>query len=96
MPPKAKTEISVYITTNRSEEWIWKTGKTNVAIPRAKQLYGRADLLCAVPVEQGLIINIDNVPAKGHANISGFPTRRSEQKEIALRLASEAELIINY
>ena len=95
IPPKTKSEISVYVTTDRSEQWIWKTGETHVSLPMGKNLLGRADLCVKTPLGLGLAVEVDNVPATGHANISEFPEGRSQRRLKAARLASDAELVIN-
>lgn len=86
--PDRNGETSVFRTSEMSANNIWDTGK-EVARRRDKPLIGRADIITSVVVSNGLQA-VPQEPPEKHANIIGWSSEKSEQKEVALILASEA------
>lgn len=86
--PDRNGETSVFRTSEMSANNIWDTGK-EVARRRDKPLIGRADIITSVVVSNGLQA-VPQEPPEKYANIIGWSSEKSEQKEVALILASEA------
>ena len=86
--PDRNGETSVFRTSEMSANNIWNIGR-EVAIRRGKPLIGRADIITGVVVSNGLQI-VPQEPPEKHANIIGWSSEKSKQKEVALILASEA------
>ncbi|MFZ3136188.1 MAG: hypothetical protein WA126_02215 [Thermodesulfovibrionales bacterium] len=86
--PDRNGETSVFRTSEISANNIWNIGR-EVAKRRDKPLIGRADIITAVVVSNGLQA-VPQEPPEKHANIIGWSSEKSEQKEVALILASEA------
>jgi len=86
--PNGKT--SVFRTAGLQQEGIWKIGE-DVAVPRQKKLYGRADLTASRVFDAGLHIEADDVPPR-HANLTAWPDESSKQMAIALELTASARL----
>jgi hypothetical protein len=72
------------------EEVLSLGGETAKALN--KTLYGRADIQ-ALKCKVGSLKVVKDPTQKNpnHANIKGFPSEKSEQKAIALKLAAEAK-----
>ncbi len=85
--------ISVFEIDGLAEPAIWALGKAEVAIPRDKPLYARADL------ESGAVtraeLRLVQTPPPRHANLLGWPSDRSDQQLVAMRLSQEAQLVLN-
>jgi len=89
MPPKGKTEVSVYRIQELSTTEIWQIGDDFVAHPSSRVLLGRADMRTEHAHRQGLDIRPDIQPHPRHANICGFPADNSEKvRMLALELAA--------
>jgi hypothetical protein len=89
MPPKGKTEVSVYRIKGLATTEIWQIGDDFVAQPRCQILLGRADLHAEHAYSQGLDVKPDIQPHPRHANICGFPANESEKvRMLALELAA--------
>ena len=91
--PAPNRETSVFIITDLQEREIWDLGENHVASPLSKKLYGRADIYANHVKENDLDVRVDDNPHR-HANIINWPNETSEQKIIAMQLASKAELIL--
>jgi hypothetical protein len=89
LPAKDKT-LSVFKTENLKEDKIW--GLADQFVSPDKKIEFRADALAKIFKETGLILQFDNKPER-HVNITGWPDDKHEQKDIALRLASNSKLI---
>lgn len=92
MPPP-NFKLSVFRIDNLPEPEIWKIGLKRVVskMPQARNLYGRADNQALNILENNLQIDPDNKPRR-HANITGWPELKEEQKSIAQELAAKASL----
>ena len=87
--PAPDLNLSVYQTKDLSDDKIWKIG--NRVKGDDKKLHGRGDILVRSVCQRGLKIIPDNTPPL-HANISGWPKDKMEQKQIADKLAADATL----
>lgn len=87
--PKDNT-TSVFRISYISDDEIWNIGDS-VGVMREKPTLGRADIASDVVIAKDLKI-VPEEPPERHANIIGWPNDISEQKMIALELASEAML----
>jgi len=86
MPHPMLIELSVFMTKGLPEKKIWKIGK-RVARRSERTLYGRADVSVSKVLNAGLRIDPDRWPSR-HANIVGWPQKKSEQKLIAIKLST--------
>ena len=91
--PNAAGKTSVFRIKDLTSNDIWTLGESEVASKVSKTLYGRADILSSVIITNKLTIDQDDKPPR-HANITSWPTEKSEQKLIALELASQAHLYL--
>ena len=84
--------LSAFRIGTITESEIWEIGK-DIEIKREQELYGRADILIKIVLDNNLGIDIDDSP-KYHVNILGWPTDDDKDriKDIAMELASKAEL----
>ena len=89
--PAPDLKLSVFQTKDLSSENIWKIG--NEIKPENKRLHGRGDIIARSVYQEGLEVIPDNTPPL-HANISGWPEDRTEQRQIANNLAADAELCL--
>jgi len=92
LPPK-NLLCSVTRHLQATDDEIWTIGQCG-ALERGATLYGRADVRSQVCADAGLVVL--KVPVKGnvnHADVSGWPDDKSEQKMIAQELAAAATLV---
>jgi len=88
--PHPHRELSVTRHRGAAEEEIWAIGK-QVAAQRAKPLMGRADIEVAACETQGLLVKAAPLPENpNHANVTGWPREKHEQKHRAMELANRA------
>lgn len=84
-------ETSVFRISELLNTEIWDIGiKEVVKEEQGKSLIGRADVLTSIVTGNGLEV-IPQEPPPRHANIAGWPDEKSEQKQIAMELAAEAQ-----
>jgi hypothetical protein len=84
-------ETSVFRISELLNTEIWDIGiKEVVKEEQGKSLIGRADVLTSIVTGNGLEV-IPQEPPPRHANIVGWPDEKSEQKQIAMELAAEAQ-----
>ncbi|MFQ5779358.1 MAG: hypothetical protein ACE5HN_01070 [Nitrospiria bacterium] len=95
MPPSS-LRLSVYRSSELSENTIWELGDRNVAAPRSKPLIGRADILAlaVLDADEELKVEPDPTPHPRHANIAGWPAQKDKQKLIAIKLANNAKFFL--
>jgi len=93
--PPANRRLSVFETTNSTEENIWALGGKHVAAPREKPLYGRADLGSNAIERAGLVIE-PSAPPPAHADLIGWPDDVGWVADIALQLSLQARLVLNH
>jgi hypothetical protein len=91
--PHPHIDLSVTRQKNITESKLWELGN-DVAVIRNRILHGRADIAAESIFLNRLIIE-PSEPPLNHANIKGFPEEKSEQKLIAMELASKSEFIAN-
>ena len=89
--PAPNGETSVFRISNLLDNEIWGIGDHEVAQKRSQPLLGRADILAFHILSNKLKIVPDNTPLR-HANITGWPIEKSEQKLVAMELAENAQL----
>ncbi len=91
--PHPYRDLSVTRHLHASEEEIWSVAK-EVARAQNCVLYGRSDVQAAAFLKQRLAVvpdPIENNP--NHANVSGWPADKPEQKIIALEISAEARFV---
>lgn len=93
LPKDSERQISVYRIYNLTEYEIWKIGEEKVAKPGRRNLYGRADIIAKIALDQGLRIVPDNRRDR-HANVTDGPEEKSKRLQIAQELAKKALLTI--
>ena len=100
MPPKDKenpdlytAELSVCLTSELSDDEVWKLGIENVQTA-ARSLYARADLLVADVSKAGLKVVHDPEPYEQHANLTLFPSDKLACQRIATKLARASQLVV--
>ena len=86
-------ETSVFKINELKNDDIWNLGIDNVIGNTGKTLYGRAGLEEKKAHEVGLIVEIDDNPPR-HGTIHGWPEKKSEQKLLAIKLASASTLYL--
>lgn len=89
--PAPNGETSVFRVSGLADNAIWEIGDKEVAEKRRMSILGRADILASHVLNRTLKIMPDDNPPR-HANITGWPEEKSEQKLIALELAEDARL----
>jgi len=88
LPPK-NLKLSVFLTAGLTIQQIWSLGEKHLAVT----IYGRAELTITDVAAVGLKVDVNNKPER-HANLIGWPTRKSEQKLWALKLADKSSLLL--
>jgi len=91
--PAPNGETSVFRVSTITLDETWEIGEM-VADQRGKTLYGKADVGVAVIENTGLRVEPDTRPHPLHANIIDWPTEKSEQKLMAMKIADEAALYL--
>jgi hypothetical protein len=93
--PHPHVDLSVTRHRQASEAEIWHVG-AQVARGQSKTLYGRADLPAQACTAEGLRVVEAPVAANpNHANITGWPSERPQQKMIAMVIAEKARYVSN-
>jgi hypothetical protein len=82
--PHPHPDLSVSRHTGISEDELWQLGQA-VANARPATLYGRADVEAQNIKSVSLKIE-PSEPPKNHANITGWPLEKSQQKNIAQQI----------
>lgn len=91
--PAPNGETSVFRVSGLDDNAIWEIGDKEVAIGRGIPVLGRANILASRVFSRTLKIVPDDSPPR-HANITGWPEEKSEQKLIAMELAEDALLYL--
>jgi hypothetical protein len=92
--PAPNGETSVYRITSLSEKEIWDIGSDYVAKPRNQNLYARGDTKAATIRKTGLAVVPEATPHPRHSNIVSWPSKKHEQKLLAVEIANEATLAV--
>lgn len=93
--PYRLTELSVTRHRDATAEELWQVGR-KVAGLRQQTLYGRSDVrasdcaLGALSVVPDPILPPDEPYNPNHANITGFPVVKDDQKALAIKIAHKA------
>lgn len=90
-PDTSVFEVSIFKISGLADEHIWSIGDTKVAQPSGRTLYARGDISAGSVESNQLRVTIDDLPVR-HGTITGWPEEESEQKLIAIELASSASL----
>ena len=101
LPHKRKVDISVFRITELSCNAVWEIAWERVQTDE-RPVYARADLLASSVYENNLKVIPETRSHELHANITGFPPEREENKTadrrirraIARRLALASELVM--
>ncbi|RJQ20828.1 MAG: hypothetical protein C4560_04580 [Nitrospiraceae bacterium] len=91
--PAPNGETSVFRVSGLADIAIWEIGDKEVAGKRETAILGRADIPAFHVLNSTLKIKPDENPPR-HANITGWPKEKSEQKLIAIELAENAKLYL--
>lgn len=93
--PHPYPDLSVTRHLGLCESQLWAIGKDVVA-PTGRTLHGRADVEVSVVRSQDLKVTSAPLPQNpNHANITGWPLGKPEQKIKALEIANESILFRN-
>lgn len=92
--PNNNQEVSIFRTSDISENEKWDIGRAEFAEKRQKKLLGRADILSQIIYYHLLCVIPDPYSHPLHANIIGFPDEKACHRSIAVELASDADLIM--
>lgn len=93
--PFRLTELSVTRHRDATTDELWRVGR-DVAALRGQFLYGRSDVMaadCAIgplSVAPDPILPPNASYNPNHANITGFPAAKADQKAYAIRIAHKA------
>lgn len=93
--PYKYVDLSVNRHRECTDEEIWIFGE-QVARQRGKLLLGRTDLLVAdCQIEPLKVVEkpIDQNP--NHADVTGYPSAKAEQKALALKMAANASVLVS-
>lgn len=90
MPPPIHGRMSVYRTSDLTNQEIWEIGKTYIEPERGKPIVGRADLKAIEIYNCELKINPTELPHPRHANIEGWELNTEKDRLKALKLAASA------
>ncbi|MDE0089356.1 MAG: hypothetical protein OXU23_26820 [Candidatus Poribacteria bacterium] len=85
LPHRKKVDISVFRISELTESEVWKIGWEHVQTAKSPVL-ARADLFASNVNENKLEVIPDTQSHKLHANITGFPVEREENKTEDRRL----------
>lgn len=92
--PHPHRELSVTRHLSATEAEIWAAGE-DVSTKRDRKLYGRTDIQASACTLNGLrVFAMPILNNPNHADISGWPSEKQEQKAIALKLAALASKLI--
>ena len=92
--PHPHQDLSVTRHLQATEAEIWSVGKL-VADAQQRTLYGRADVRTSFCLAEQLVVDKAPIPGNpNHANVKGWPTEKSDQKVIAMKLAAAAKKFI--
>ncbi len=89
LPNPKNGETSVFRISGITDNEIWAIGERKVALIQNKPILGRADIETSIVISKNLKVIPSESPER-HANITGWPEEKSEQKQIALELATES------
>lgn len=99
--PHPRQELSVTRHREATEDEIWRAGNY-VAVALNRTLYGRSDIRagdCNVKTLRIVAKPIKDHPGvpdnPNHADLTGWPAAKQEQKAIALKLAAAATKLIS-
>ncbi len=94
IPPKSSLALSVTRHKDLSEKEIWQLGQTIAQNRPNATLCGRADIMTSKVRALSLEIHPSS-PPKNHADITGWPADKADQKSIALDIAAASRYIEN-
>jgi hypothetical protein len=92
--PHPHQELSATRHLQATEAELWIAGR-DVVEAMGKTLYGRSDIKARDCTMGGIEVIADPLPNNpNHANLTGWPNQKQEQKAIALQLAASASPLI--
>ena len=93
--PHPHIELSMTRHLQATEEELWADCR-RVADLQQKTLYGRADVKAIAFVEQGPRVEAAPLLPENpnHVNATGWPTEKSAQKLMAIRIAKQARFLL--
>ncbi len=90
LPNPKNGETSVFRISGITDNEIWAIGEREVVPIQNKPILGRANIETSIVISKVLKV-IPSEPPEKHADITGWPEEKSEQKQIALELAAGSE-----
>jgi hypothetical protein len=90
MPHPDTLDLSVFRIQGLNKDETLEIGEAHVAHPD-RTLHGFAEILAAIIYDQKLRLHPDDTPPR-HADVTGWPISKSEQKLIAQQIAATAQL----
>jgi len=90
MPHPDSLDLSVFRIQGLDNDEALKIGEEHVARP-GRTLHGFAKIHASTIYGQELNLRPDDIPPR-HADVTGWPTSKSEQKLIAQQIAATAQL----
>jgi len=93
--PPPNNEMSVYRTSNLTEDFIWNIGGKYVAEPQGKECLARAELLKSIYTSNSLDVIPDTDPHPLHAKVVNWPNTKHERQLIASKLSVNSTLVLN-
>lgn len=101
LPHKKKTDISVFRISQLPDHEVWRIGLEHVQTDKLPVL-ARADLFASDVYDNNLKVTPDPQSHEAHANITGFPVEREENKTedrklrraMARKLAHASKLVL--
>lgn len=94
MPHPDTLDLSVFRIQGLDNDEALEIGEAHVARPD-RTLHGFAKVLASTIYDQKLRLHPDNTPPR-HADVTGWPISKSEQKLIAQQIAANAHLNLNH
>lgn len=88
--PNKNGETSIFRISGISDNEVWNIGEREVGMKQNKPILGRADITASIILSNHLEI-VPSEPPVRHADITGWPEEKDQQKDIALELAEKAE-----
>lgn len=82
-----RLELSTYRIDDLRESNVWGLGTEHIEPKIGRVIPARCDLLAADYIEQGLVLEFDNIPER-HVNVVDWPSEREACLAVALELVA--------
>ncbi len=92
--PAPDGTLSVFRTSELGSDAVWHLADVHITPSTSKPVLARGDFQAGfVYGTKQLGLEADDNPP-GHANICRWPSEKPKQKQLAMRLAAEAKLVV--